>query len=166
MFFARLLGEVSAPRWSDWRSVWVAHPGGTRNWLGGPNPERCYAKASTITAGALNKIPKRHSGAGAYSLNPAQSAVAYSADLGCGPAIPPPPPSQLLKLVVLNGDFDANGTAWFDLDGAGHLPFAWNDPWVDDPQLEWLALELAAAKVAGQKVIVFVHHRLDGGPGE
>jgi hypothetical protein len=31
--------------------------------------------------------------------------------------------------------------------------------------MEWLAEQLEAAKAAEQKVIVFVHYRLDGGPG-
>ena len=36
---------------------------------------------------------------------------------------------------------------------------------VSTSQMEWLAEQLEAAKAAEQKVIVFVHYRLDGGPG-
>jgi hypothetical protein len=122
-----------------------------------------------ISAAQVNSIPKRHGATSPlYALSTAQSAVACASDSKCTlplPPAPPPPPAQPLKFVVLNGDFNQQGTAWYDLDGSPALPFVWDDAWVTMAQLEWLAEQLDAAKTAGQKVIVFVHYRLDGGPG-
>ena len=148
---------------TDARSnVWVVHDDGTRNWISKPT-SGCMSKATAEPDDTINAIPKRH-GANSplYALDAAQSAAAC-ANHGCT-KLPGAVPAAL-KFIVLNGDFNSAGQAWYDLDGSPQLPFVWDDAWVSGAQLEWLAEELDAAKSAGQKAIVFVHYRLDGGPG-
>lgn len=55
--------------------------------------------------------------------------------------------------------------AWSDLDGLVVPGEAWDQPNLPTAQMEWLALQLQQAQAAGQRVVVFVHYRLDGGPG-
>ena len=69
-----------------------------------------------------------------------------------------------VRFITLNGDFTDHDEAWADLD----RPFpgeSWSQPNVPSFQLTWLEAELAAALAAGQRVIVFVHYRLDGRGG-
>lgn len=143
-------------------NVWVRHTDGTRDWL--PTkflPKDCQDKAAKFTNDAINAIPKRHGASSPlYPLSQKDTLAACAKDHAC----PAPLPSQL-KFIVLNGDYNENGTAWYDLDGSPTLPFVWDDAWVSTSQMEWLAEQLDAAKTAGEKVIVFVHYRLDGGPG-
>lgn len=142
-------------------NVWVRHADGTRDWL--PSkflPKGCQEKAAKFTQDAINAIPKRHGASSPlYPLSQKDTVAACANDHAC----PAPLPSQL-KFIVLNGDYNENGTAWYDLDGSPTLPFVWDDAWVSTSQMEWLAEQLDAAKAAEQKVIVFVHYRLDGGP--
>jgi len=149
--------------------VWVVHPDGTRNWVQFPTAG-CAARALAI--GNISAFPKRHGGQGAYGLNATQSAVACAQD-GSGPhcslplptPLPPPlPRRQPVRFIVLNGDYTEHDEAWADLD----QPFpgeAWDRANVPTFQMEWLAEQLEAANEAGQRVIVFLHYRLDGGPG-
>jgi hypothetical protein len=143
-------------------NVWVRHADGTRDWI--PSqflPKGCQARATELTQDEIGAIPKRH-GANSplYPLSQKDAIAACTNDHGCLAA----PPAKL-KFIVLNGDYNENGTAWYDLDGSPTLPFVWDDAWVSTAQMEWLAEQLDAAKAAKQKVIVFVHYRLDGGPG-
>eukprot|EP00947_MAST-08B_sp_MAST-8B-sp1_P000463 g463.t1 len=145
------------------RNVWVIHEDGTRNWVSKPTAG-CASKAAAEPAAAIDAIPKRHGATSPlYSLDQAHSDQACAINPSCA-ELPSPAPPPALKFIVLNGDFNANGTAWYDLDGAPTLPFAWDEAWVSGNQIEWFAEELDAAKAAGQKAIVFVHYRLDGGP--
>lgn len=57
---------------------------------------------------------------------------------------------------------------WADINGpnASSQGMSWQHANVPTAQLAWLSGELADASKAGQRVIVFVHYRLDGGlPG-
>ena len=68
-----------------------------------------------------------------------------------------------LRFVALNGDYTSNGTAWNDLDG-GKVPGEdWSHANVPPAQLVFLEKELDDALANGEKVVVFVHERLDGG---
>lgn len=146
----------------DSTDVWVRHSDGTRDWLPGKFMSKgCQNKATKFSNDAINAIPKRHGASSPlYPLSQKDTVAACAHDNGC-PVLPPPK----LKFIVLNGDFNQNGTAWYDLDGSPSLPFVWDDAWVSTGQMEWLAQQLDAAKAAEQKVIVFIHYRLDGGPG-
>lgn len=129
----------------------------------------CKAKAKVVSETAVNGIPKRHGATSPlYSLDATQSAKACAMDKACSSLPPPAPPApQHLRFFVLNGNFNANDTAWYDLDGGrpGGLPFSWSDAWVSSVQMEWLAEQLAITKAEGGRAIVFLHYRLDGGPG-
>ena len=89
---------------------------------------------------------------------------------------PLPPPANLQYRAITavpscieseaNGNFDAAAVPWAAIDEpAPGTDFSWKSPWVPSPQVEWLAQDLAAAAARGQKAIVFVHYRVDGGPG-
>jgi len=148
---------------TDSKDVWIVHQDGSRNWLSKP-AAGCTAKAAPQPAAIISAIPKRHGATSPlYTLNQAQSAQACR-NSGCV-ELPTPAPGAPLKFITLNGDFNSNDQPWFDLDGSPQLPFAWDEAWVSNTQLEWLTEELAAAQNAAQKVIVFVHYRLDGGVG-
>ena len=157
-----LVATTSSP------NVWVVHNDSTRNWLSKPAPALCRAKA--LVVGDVGVYRKRHGGGGAYNLNATLSAAACAQLDGC--AAPGPPPSAPatvpgpLHFVVLNGNFDAAAVPWAAIDApAPGTDFSWKSPWVPSPQVEWLAQDLAAAAARGQKAIVFVHYRVDGGPG-
>jgi hypothetical protein len=152
--------------------VWIVHTDGTRNWL------------SFISEGAWNAshpvhnievYRKRHDGRGSYTLNASASVAAFlqrCANCVCGedgvPAelpSPAPPLSAPLRFIALNGDYTDGDVAWEDLDGGATAGAAWNDANVPTTQMEWLAEQLQQADAAAQRVIVFIHYRLDGGPG-
>ena len=59
---------------------------------------------------------------------------------------------RALKFLVLNGDFNADGTAWYDLDGSPTLPFVWDEAWVSGTQLEWLPDRKAQCDWGGMRV--------------
>ena len=92
---------------------------------------------------------------GAYSFGIGTGAYNWNATL----SVPGP-----LHFVVLNGNFNEAAVPWAAIDAPG-TDFSWTSPWVPPSQVEWLAQDLAAAAARGQKAIVFVHYRLDGGPG-
>lgn len=96
---------------------------------------------------------------GVYSFSPASLSAGSMNLLGVGPS------SHPLRFIALNGDFTADGTPWQQLDFPpdGNAE-KWNDAHVPPDQLSWLATQLDAAAAASQRVIVFVHYRLDGGP--
>jgi hypothetical protein len=144
-------------------NVWIVHNDSTRNWVSRPTAG-CHDKALRIPQiAAYPKRPAAH-----YNLNATQSATAC-ANTGC-PSAPQPPappgPGALpgLHFVVLNGDFNAQDEPWYDIEHQTKQ-FGWQSPWVPASQMEWLSQDLQAAKARGQKAVVFVHYRLDGGPG-
>ena len=139
--------------------VWIVHNDSTRNWVSTPTAG-CHDKALSVPDSAVfSKRP-----APMYSLNVTQSAAAC-ANAGC-PSVPQPtptpPPGPDLHFVVLNGDFNAQDEPWYDIDHQTKQ-FSWDQPWVPASQMEWLSQDLQGAKARGQKAIVFVHYRLDGG---
>ena len=79
-------------------------------------------------------------------------------------SFPPRAAVQPLRFIALNGDYTAKDVAWKDLDA----PFpgeTWDKPNLPTQQRAWLAAQLDAAHARTQRVILFVHYRLDGGPG-
>lgn len=77
---------------------------------------------------------------------------------------PPHTSRPPLRFIVLNGDYTNADVPWSDLD----LPFpgeSWDKANIPTFQLTWLAEQLESAVAFNQKVVVFVHNRLDGGPG-
>ena len=87
-------------------NVWVKHADGTRDWLPGKFlPKGCEAKATKLSADAIDAIPKRHGATSPlYPLSEADTRKACAQDHAC-----PTPPPAALKFLVLNGDFNANG---------------------------------------------------------
>jgi hypothetical protein len=145
-------------------NVWIVHKDGSRNWLSKPTAG-CHQQAHVVPN--INVYPKRHGAQSPlYPLNAQDSAVACRDNPPCPviPPAPPPAPTPPLRFIVLNGDFTDEDVPWKDLD----LPFpgeAWDKANVPSLQMEWLAQQLDDAARVGQKVIIFVHYRLDGGPG-
>lgn len=145
--------------------VWVIHPAdGTRNWVAYPTPD---CPSGAVRVPNISVYGKRHNGQGQYGLNKTQCEYACAKDVAgggnCSNLSPPVPAPQPLRFIVLNGDFTDQDEPWSELD----VPFpgeAWNKANIPTLQMEWLAQELQAAVAAGQRVIVFVHYRLDGGP--
>merc|ERR1712100_1000442 len=73
----------------------------------------------------------------------------------------------VLRFIVLNADFTDKDLPWADLDGpnATAAGMSWDKANVPKKQLAWLENQLNDAQAAGQRVVVFVHYRLDGGKG-
>jgi len=138
--------------------VWIVHNDSTRNWISTANA-KCFQKALQVSDVSI--YPKRYHGIGHYNLNSTQSFLACE-ELGC--KIAPSPPMPGVRFIVLNGDFNEKAEAWYDIDDNSEK-FNWAHPWIPSVQLEWLAEELEMASTQKQKVIIFVHYRLDGGPG-
>ena len=67
-----------------------------------------------------------------------------------------------LRFIALNGDYTSNGSAWADLDGGKVAGESWDQANVPPVQLAFLEKELNDALANGEKVVVFVHERLDG----
>jgi len=119
--------------------------------------------------------PKRHGGKGAYNLDADQSAAAFAQrchgcvcdGVGLPAALPSPPPEHAapLRFIALNGDYTADDVPWADLDGGAVPGASWDDAHVPMVQMEWFAEQLQQARASAQRVIVFIHYRLDGGPG-
>ena len=152
---------------NDANSIWIVHPDGTRNWLQYP-PASCFAKA--IVVPSIDVFPKRDGGTGQYTLNAADSAAACNNNAKCAevPAPAKPAPAPPLRFLVLNADFTAKGVAWKDLDNVNKsvIPnMSWDKANVPSWQMTWLAAELETALKLGQRVIVFVHYRVDGNGG-
>ena len=157
---------------SDAANVWLMHADGTRNWLSAP-PSGAVASAFALPSIAI--YPKRHGGTGAYNLDAADSATAFAQrcvgckcdDHGVPAALPAAASTRTppLRFIALNGDYTGDDRAWSDLDGKAVPGEAWDDANVPTRQMEWLAEELRQAEAAKQRVIVFIHYRLDGGPG-
>jgi hypothetical protein len=146
----------------DKKNVWLVHNDSTRNWVSQPTPG-CFS--NSLDVADINIYDKRHGGSGAYSLNTAQSKVACTTNKAC--SVAPAASSGAfsgMHYVVLNGDFNAKGEAWYDIDSQT-TKFSWAHPWLPSEQMEWLQQDLATAKSNGQKAIVFIHYRLDGGLG-
>ena len=70
-----------------------------------------------------------------------------------------------LRFIALNGDYTADDVPWADLDGGAVPGASWDDAHVPTTQMEWFAEQLQQARASAQRVIVFIHYRLDGGPG-
>ena len=70
-----------------------------------------------------------------------------------------------LKFIALNGDFTSSGESWEHLDfPSRENDEKWNKANVPPDQIYWLENQLDEAAANDQKVIMFVHYRLDGGP--
>ena len=68
--------------------------------------------------------------------------------------------------MALNADYTNHDLEWNDLNNPSKVPgMSWEAANVPSFQLEWLALQLNAALALRQHVVVFVHYRVDGGPG-
>jgi hypothetical protein len=120
--------------------VWIVHNDSTRNWISSPS-SGCEQKALPVPASQLDAYPKRHGAQDPrYVLNASQSALACQ-HTAC--SVAPVPPSTTnssgLHFVVLNGDYNAKGEAWFDIDGQPK-EFQWNAAWVPTTQMEWWVL--------------------------
>ena len=149
---------------NETQHVWVVHADGTRSWLSslpaGNATTTCKAKALVIPNVSIYPERKR-------ALTSQESAKTCSTNPRCThapPRAPPPPPPPPIRFIALNGDYTSNDVAWKDL----AVPFedeSWDEANVPTIQIEWLAQQLDAAALAGQRVIVFIHYRLDGGPG-
>ena len=114
-------------------NVWLVHSDGTRNWLSRPTPG-CFN--NSLGVADINIYVKRHGGVDAYSLNEAQSKVACATNKACSAAPAAGVPSGM-HYVVLNGDFNAKGEAWYDLDSQS-TKFSWSQPWLPSEQMQWL----------------------------
>jgi hypothetical protein len=156
----------------DGVDVWIVHADGTRNWLSMPPAGASDAARPIADASAY---PKRHGGKGAYNLDADQSAAAFAQrchgcvcdGVGLPAALPSPPPEHAapLRFIALNGDYTADDVPWADLDGGAVPGASWDDAHVPTTQMEWFAEQLQQARASAQRVIVFIHYRLDGGPG-
>jgi len=147
---------------SDGRYIWILHDDGSRNWVN--NNDACVvSQALRIQHDEINVFPGRH---GNLDANASAKVCQTSAACVAG-ELPKPLGQHSLRFLVLNGDFTDRDVPWYDIDGphAQAEDMAWTKGNVPTRQLTWLASQLSAAKAAGQKVVVFVHFRLDGGMG-
>eukprot|EP00037_Helgoeca_nana_P018828 m.181856 g.181856 ORF g.181856 m.181856 type:complete len:522 (+) comp24609_c0_seq1:47-1612(+) len=163
-------------------NIWVVHSDGSRNWLS-TSASHTEWQASALVVANIDVYPKRHGGSGAYSLDSDDSSAAFAQRCTVGHCLCDPAtgtangstlphgqsPAPALRFVRLNADYTDQDIAWADLDnlnGPGAVPgMSWEHANVPSFQLTWLAAELEAAKSMGQHVVVFVHYRVDGGPG-
>jgi hypothetical protein len=121
-------------------NVWLVHNDSTRNWISAPTPG-CFADSLSVPD--IDVYTKRYGPTDPrYNLNAAQSKAACDTNKACTTIPPAAVGVGGLHYVVLNGDFTADGEAWYDIDSQG-TKFSWSNPWVPSAQMEWLQEDLA-----------------------